>query len=469
MSEWTVLLVDDNASQRRVIEFWLKEEQYDVASAGSAEEALRLAETLPFDLVISDIRMPGLGGLELLARLHERSPDVPVILMTAFGTVNDAVEAMKIGAFDYVLKPLEEEPLKVVAAKALEHRRLIAENRYLRAFAEKTAKFESLIGQSKKMTELFDVARQVAPRESTVLILGESGTGKELVAKAVHLNSARRRGSFIVINCGAIPENLIESELFGHKKGAFTGALADRMGKFEAASGGSVFLDEVSELPLPLQVRLLRVLQEREIDKIGEPRPIPINVRVIAATNRNLAAMIQDGTFREDLFYRLSVVTLRVPALRDRRDDIPLLAEHFMEKSTRRYDLPARHLHREAMDLLTAYNWPGNVRELENVIESAVVLSTGELIAPEALPENIRRQESRISKIHLDIPDEGISLEEVERELLARALEKAGGNQSRAARLLNVSRKTLIYRLEKYGLIAVENPGQSAGADSAED
>jgi len=469
MSEWTVLLVDDNDSQRRVIEFWLKEERYDVASAGSAEEALRLAEARPFDLVISDIKMPGLSGLDLLARLHERTPDVPVILMTAFGTVNDAVAAMKIGAFDYVLKPLEEETLKVVAAKALEHRKLIAENRYLRAFAEKTTRFENLIGQSKKMTELFDVARQVAPRESTVLILGESGTGKELVAKAVHLNSARRRGPFMVINCGAIPENLIESELFGHKKGAFTGALTDRMGKFEAASGGSVFLDEVSELPLPLQVRLLRVLQEREIDKIGEPRPISINVRVIAATNRNLAAMIQDGSLREDLYYRLSVVTLRVPPLRERRDDIPLLAEHFMEKSTRRYDLPALHLHPEAMDLLSAYNWPGNVRELENVIESAVVLSAGDEIGPNDLPENIRRQESRISKIHLDIPDEGISLEDVERELLARALEKTGGNQSQAARFLNVSRKTLIYRMEKYGLVAPENSGQTTEADSAGD
>jgi len=468
MKDAAILLVDDNESQRRVIEFWLKEEEYDVASASSAEEALRLAAERPFDLVISDIKMPGLTGLELLARLHERAPEVPVILMTAFGTVSDAVAAMKLGAYDYVLKPLNEDALKVIAAKALDHRKLITENRYLRAFAEKVTKFENIVGHSKKMTELFDLTRQVAQRESTVLILGESGTGKELLAKAIHLNSPRRRGPFVVVNCGAIPENLIESELFGHKKGAFTGAVADRIGKFEAANGGSVFLDEVSELAPPLQVRLLRVLQEREIDKIGEPHPISINVRVIAATNRNLTAMIQDGSFREDLYYRLSVVTLRVPPLRERREDIPLLVEHFLEKSTRRYDLPFRRIHPEAMDLLADYNWPGNVRELENVMESAVVLSASEEIAPKDLPENLRRQGSRIAKIHLDIPDEGISLEEVERELLVRALEKTGGNQSKAARFLNVTRKTLIYRMEKYGLVAPENSGQPADSESDE-
>ena len=453
MKDAAILLVDDNESQRRVIEFWLKEENYDVASASSAEAALRLAEGRAFDLVISDIKMPGLTGLELLARLHERAPEVPVILMTAFGTVSDAVAAMKLGAYDYVLKPLNEDALKVIAAKALEHRKLITENRYLQAFAERVTRFENLIGHSKKMTEMFDLTRQVAQRESTVLILGESGTGKELLAKAIHLNSPRRRGPFVVVNCGAIPENLIESELFGHKKGAFTGAITDRVGKFEAGNGGSVFLDEVSELKPALQVRLLRVIQEREIDKVGETRPLKVDVRIIAATNRNLANLIEDGSFRDDLYYRLSVVTVQAPALRDRREDIPLLAEHFLRKSCERYGFPLRHFHPQALELLTSYNWPGNVRELENVIESSVVLSKREELTPEDLPENIQRQESRITKIYLDIPEDGISLEEVEKELLLKALEKAQGNQSKAARYLNVTRKTLIYRLEKYGLI----------------
>lgn len=452
MKDAAILLVDDNESQRRVIEFWLKEEKYDVASASSAEAALRLAAERPFDLVISDIKMPGLTGLELLARLHERAPEVPVILMTAFGTVSDAVAAMKLGAYDYVLKPLNEDALKVIAAKALEHRKLITENRYLQAFAERVTRFENLIGHSKKMTEMFDLTRQVAQRESTVLILGESGTGKELLAKAIHLNSPRRRGPFVVVNCGAIPENLIESELFGHKKGAFTGAITDRVGKFEAANGGSVFLDEVSELKPALQVRLLRVIQEREIDKVGETRPLKVDVRIIAATNRNLANLIEDGSFRDDLYYRLSVVTLQLPPLRDRREDVPLLAEHFLRRSCERYGLPLRHLEPQALELLISYNWPGNVRELENVIESSVVLSKREELTPDDLPQNIRRQESRITKIYLDIPEDGISLEEVEKELLLKALEKAHGNQSKAARYLSVTRKTLIYRLEKYGL-----------------
>ncbi len=453
MQEPAILLVDDNESQRRVVEFWLNEDHYRVATAPNAQSALGLISKNHFDLVISDIKMPGLSGMDLLAKLREQSPGVPVILITAFGTVNDAVAAMKLGAFDYVLKPLNVDEFKVIVQKALEHGRLVDENRYLRAFAEKTSRFETLVGHSKKMVELFEIATQVAQRDSTVLLMGESGTGKELLAKAIHLNSPRRRGPFVVVNCGAIPETLIESELFGHKKGAFTGATADRVGKFEAANGGTVFLDEISELKPVLQVRLLRVIQEREIDKVGETRPIKVDVRIIAATNQDLVTMIEDGSFREDLFYRLSVVTIPLPPLRDRREDIPLLAEHFLRKSSERYALRLRRLHPQALEMLVTYNWPGNVRELENVIESAVVLSKNEELSSEDLPENIRRQKSRIAKIYLDIPEDGISLEEVEKELLVKALEKAEGNQSKAARLLNITRKTLIYRMEKYGLI----------------
>ena len=448
-----ILLVDDNESQRRVGEFWLKEEKYDVTTAGNAEEALRLAGQFRFDLVISDIKMPGLSGIELLARLREETPGVPVILVTAYGTVNDAVTAMKYGAFDYVLKPLTSEAFKIAVTKALEHAQLVSENQYLRAFAEKTSKFETLIGHSKKMVELFEMAAQVAQRDSTVLITGESGTGKELLAKAIHLNSPRRRGPFVVVNCGAIPESLIESELFGHKRGSFTGAIADKVGKFEAANGGSVFVDEVSELKPGLQVRLLRVIQEREVDKIGETRTIKVDVRIIAATNRNLSNMIEDGSFRDDLYYRLSVVKIQVPPLRDRREDIPLLVEHFLRRFSDRYELPARNFHQQALEMLESYNWPGNVRELENVIESAVVMSKKEELTGEDLPENIRGQDRRIAKIYLDIPDSGISLEEVEKELLLKALEKAEWNQSKAARYLDITRKTLLYRMEKYGLV----------------
>lgn len=465
MQEAAILLVDDNESQRRVVEFWLNEEHYRVATAPNAESALGLISKNHFDLVISDIKMPGLSGMDLLAKLREQAPEVPVILITAFGTVNDAVAAMKLGAFDYVLKPLNIEEFKVIVQKALEHGKLVDENRYLRAFAEKVSRFENLIGHSKKMTELFELAKQVAQRESTVLILGESGTGKELLAKAIHLNSPRRRGPFVVVNCGAISENLIESELFGHKKGAFTGAIADRVGKFEAANGGTVFLDEISELKPALQVRLLRVIQEREIDKVGETRPLKVDVRIVAATNRNLATMIEDGSFREDLYYRLSVVTVPFPPLRNRREDIPLLAEHFLRKSSERYGLPMRRLHPQALEMLVTYNWPGNVRELENVIESAVVLSKSEELTAEYLPEIIRRQASRIAKIYLDIPEDGISLEEVEKELLVKALEKGEGNQSKAARFLNITRKTLIYRMEKHGLV----PPARVTPDSSEE
>lgn len=467
-----VLLVDDDASQRRIGEFWLKEENYQVVTAANAEEALSLVDKHQFDLVISDIRMPGLSGLGLLDRLRERAPGVPVILATAYGTVSDAVTAMKNGAFDYVLKPLNGDALKITVTKALDHARLVSENQYLRAFADKTSRFESLVGHSKRMTELFEMAAQVAQRDSTVLITGESGTGKELLAKAIHLNSLRRHGPFVVVNCGAIPENLIESELFGHRKGSFTGAVADKTGKFEAANEGSVFLDEVSEVEPALQVRLLRVIQEREVDKIGESRPIKVDVRIIAATNRNLNNMIEDGSFRDDLYYRLSVVTLQVPPLRERREDVPLLVEHFLRKLSERYQLPVRHFDLLALEMLEGYNWPGNVRELQNVIESAVVMSKNEELTAESLPENIRGQQKRIAKIYLDIPNDGISLEEVEKELLIKALEKTEWNQSKAARYLDISRKTLLYRMEKYGIAppasAVrEEPSASEGSDSS--
>lgn len=452
MARELILVVDDDASQRRLIEFWLKEEGYSVATASDGNAGLRAFEDKSPALVVADIRMPGLNGLDLLGRIKAISSDAPVILITAFGTVSDAVGAMKLGAADYVLKPLNPEELKLNVRRALDHQHLLDENRYLRDFADTAFRFENLVGASKKMRNVFDVALHVAGRDSTVLLTGESGTGKELLAKAIHQNSLRVSKPFVTVNCGAIPENLIESELFGYRKGAFTGALADRIGKFEAANEGTVFLDEIGELPPALQVRLLRVIQEREIDKIGQPHPIKVNIRIIAATNRKLQNLIEDGQFREDLFYRLSVVTIDLPPLRERRDDIPLLIQHFLKKHCDRYQMPAPNLSDEAVDLLTQHNWPGNVRELENVIENMIVLSRSDQIRAKDLPPQVRQTKSRVSSISLKLPDEGIDLEQVEKEILVQALERHHWNQTRAAGFLNISRKTLIYRMEKFGL-----------------
>ena len=461
MANQLILVVDDDASQRRLIEFWLKEDGYTVVTASDGHAGLQMFTEKTPALVIADIRMPGLSGLDLLGRIKAINADTPVILITAFGTVGDAVDAMKLGAADYVLKPLNADELKVNVQRALQHQLLVDENRYLRDFSDVAFRFENLVAGSRKMRDVFNLAAQVARRDSTVLVTGESGTGKELLAKAIHQNSLRVAKPFITVNCGAIPENLIESELFGHRRGSFTGAVADRVGKFEAANEGMVFLDEIGELPINLQVRLLRVIQEREIDKIGFPKPIPINVRIVAATNRNLRTLIEDGQFREDLFYRLSVVTVELPPLRERRDDIPLLLTHFLKKHCTRYQLVVPSVSDDAVELLTRYDWPGNVRELENVIEHAVVLGRSDVIRIEDLPAHIRQATSRVTSISLKLPDEGIDLEEVEKEILLQALEKNQWNQSRAARYLNLSRKTLIYRMEKFGLAEAAEPSPS--------
>jgi two-component system response regulator AtoC len=455
-----ILIVDDDASQRRLIEFWLQEEGYATIAANDGTAGLHEFEQKSPRLVIADIRMPGMDGLDLLGRIKGINQDTPVILITAFGTVGNAVDAMKLGAVDYILKPLNPDELKLSVHRALERKELVDENRYLRDFADTAFRFESLIGQARKMRDVFDVAKQVARRDSTVLLAGETGTGKELLAKAIHQNSLRAKKPFITINCGAIPENLIESELFGHRKGSFTGALADRVGKFEAANEGTVFLDEIGDLTPNLQIRLLRVIQEREIDKIGYPSPIKVNVRILAATHRNLKALVEDGQFREDLFYRLSVVTVSLPPLRERKEDIPLLVEHFLKKQCAKYQIPAVSVSDEALEVLGQHNWPGNVRELENVVEHLVVLGKGEVVRPEHLPADIRQRRSRIANISLKLPEEGISLEDVEKEILLQALEKHDWHQTKAARYLSISRKTLIYRMEKYGLTPPNEKGE---------
>lgn len=453
MTKPSILIVDDDPSQRRLVEFWLQEDGYRTVTAEDGVGGLRAFEQHAPALVITDVRMPGMSGLDLLVRIKGDNPDVPFILITAFATVDDAVEAMKLGAVDYLLKPLKPDEVKLSVGRALQQKELVDENRRLRDFAGESFRFESILAQSRRMRSILEIAVQVARRDSTVLLTGESGTGKELLAKAIHQNSLRADKPFVTVNCGALPENLAESELFGHRKGSFTGAIADRTGKFEAANEGTIFLDEVGELSLPLQVKLLRVIQEREIDKIGNTHSIKVNVRILAATNRNLKTLVEDGQFREDLYYRLSVVTIDVPPLRERREDVPLLAQHFAKQFSDRYAIPGLSLTDEALEKLAQYNWPGNVRELQNVIERVSVLARTDKIGAEELPPEIRVSSSRIANIGLKLPEEGIDLEQIEKEILLQALERHSWNQSRAARYLNISRKTLIYRMEKFALL----------------
>ena len=453
MTKPTILIVDDDPSQRRLVEFWVQEDGYRTITAEDGMAGLRAFEQYAPALVITDVRMPGMTGLDLLVRIKGDNPDIPFILITAFATVDDAVEAMKLGAADYILKPLKPDEVKLSVGRALQQKELVDENRRLRDFAGDSFRFESILAQSRRMRGMLEIAAQVARRDSTVLLTGESGTGKELLAKAIHQNSLRADKPFVTVNCGALPENLAESELFGHRKGSFTGAIADRTGKFEAANEGTIFLDEVGELTLPLQVKLLRVIQEREIDKIGNAHSIKVNVRILAATNRNLKTLVEDGQFREDLYYRLSVVTIDVPPLRERREDVPLLAQHFAKQFSDRYAIPGLFLTDEALEKLAQYNWPGNVRELQNVIERVSVLARTDKIGAEELPPEIRVSLSRIANISLKLPEEGIDLEQVEKEILLQALERHSWNQSQAARYLNISRKTLIYRMEKFALL----------------
>jgi two-component system NtrC family response regulator len=452
----TVLVVDDDDSLRRVVEYNLAEEGYGVVTASDGAAGLRAFQDGSVDLVLTDVRMPDMDGLELLTRLKTMQPDLPVIVLTAHGTIDSAVEAMKLGAFDYLTKPFNRDQLKAAARKALEVAALTSENRQLRLVVAERFSFASMIAGSRAMRAVTDTASRVAQGDTTVLLEGESGTGKELLAKAIHFHSPRARAPFITINCGAIPENLLESELFGHRRGAFTGAVNDKKGKFEVADRGTIFLDEIGELPQLLQVKILRVLQEREIDKVGETRPIKVDVRVIAATNRDLDKMIADGVFRDDLYYRLAVVSIRVPPLRERTDDIPFLVDHFLQKHSERLGRQRPGVDKPVYSAFNLYSWPGNIRELENVIERALVLDKDGLLGLDDLPDRLRTREHRIANLRMELPDEGISLEDVERELLLAALEKHNWNQTKAAAFLNITRSTLLYRMQKFGLERVK-------------
>ena len=385
----TLLIIDDERNYLLVLEDLLAEEGYEVITADSAEKGLEIVRSSDLDAVVTDMKMPGMDGMALLEHCHAEKPDLPLIMMTAFGSVEKAVEAMRKGAFDYILKPFKNEELKLTIRKAVEHHHLLRQNRYLTQTLEGRYQFSNIIGKSSQMLRIFELIEKVAPAKATVLVTGESGTGKELIARAIHFNSPRRDQPFISVNCGALPENLLESELFGHERGSFTGAVSQRKGRFELAHGGTLFLDEISEMSTPLQVKLLRVLQEMEFERVGGAQTIKVDVRVVAASNRNLRSEVDQGRFRSDLFYRLNVVHVHVPPLRERVDDIPLLVNHFLAKCAQDRPRPLG-IDSEALRCLIEYPWPGNVRELENVIERSVILSDGERITLRDLPPEFR-------------------------------------------------------------------------------
>lgn len=447
-----ILVIDDDTSLRRVLEYNLQEEGYEVQTASSGEEGLYLFGQAQPDLVITDMKMPGMDGLMVLKSIKERSPDVLVVIMTAFGTIDIAVDAMKAGAYDYITKPFNRDALKLTVKKALQFSGLTEENRRLKSELSDKADFRTIIGSSKEMEKVFEVIRKVADTEAAILITGESGTGKELVARSIHANSSRRNAAFVAINCAAIPRDLLESELFGHVKGAFTGAVRDKIGKFQVAEGGTLFLDEVGELPLELQPKLLRALQEKEVEAVGSTKVQKLDVRVVSATNLNVDQAMADGTFREDLYYRLSVIPMHLPPLRERRKDIPLLIKYFCGK----HGSEEVSFSKDALEALLIYPWPGNVRELENTVERLLIMRNGNAISIDELPEKLLVNASSGSLI-IKLPDEGYSLEQLEREIVVEALERNAWNQTAAARFLRIPRHTLIYRLEKYGIAVPSN------------
>jgi DNA-binding NtrC family response regulator len=420
-------------------------EGYRVRIAGGGAECLRLAEAEPFDMALVDLRMPDLDGLGVLKRLATIQPGLPVVILTAFASIDTAIEAVRAGAYDYLSKPFRMEEIKVVVRRTLEARRLARENRHYRQELKARYGFESLIGQSHQMVEIYKLVARVANLDTTALIQGETGTGKELVARAIHYASARADRPFVVVDCAALPESLFESELFGHERGAFTGAQAARSGLLETSDGGTCFLDEIAELTAPLQAKLLRTLQERTIRRVGRNESIPVDIRVVAATNRDLRKLVAEGAFRDDLYYRLNVVTITVPPLRERPQDIPLLAQHFLDKFARGAGRSVKYLASEALVLLAGYDWPGNVRELEHVIERAVALSSSEILLPDDLPEHLRGRPEHA----LQLPAARMTLEEVKRWYVNKMLEESGGNKLRAAELLGIDRRTLYRILER--------------------
>ena len=454
MTGQRILVVDDEAKMRRLLEIMLVKMGYEVLQAANGREALQHLRNEPADFVITDLRMPEMDGVELLRALRADNNPVPVIVVTAYGTIESAVTAMKAGASDYLIRPFDIETLDLAISRTLDVGRIRRENTFLRQEVDKG--WDDFVGQSTAMSKIFELIRQVAPSNANVLITGETGTGKELVAHAIH-HTSQRSGLFVPINCAAIPAEILESELFGHSKGAFTGAHKDRIGKFELAHGGTLFLDEITEMALALQAKLLRVLQEGVLERLGSNRGIPIDIRVIAATNRDPRAAIQASRLREDLFYRLNVFAIEIPPLRERRDDIPLLIGHFLKKHCGRMGCNAPVLSPTALEKLQHYEWPGNVRELENMMERAVVLSRCETVDVRHLPREIvspaPAADVMTPQLSVEDLDWGANVERLERRLIEQALQQGNGNKAKAARLLKVSERTLWYKLKKYGLL----------------
>ncbi|MFZ7113277.1 MAG: sigma-54-dependent transcriptional regulator [Desulfatiglandales bacterium] len=456
MAETKVLVVDDEAKIRDYFTEFLQGNNYEVETAENGEIALGMLEQNVYDVVLIDLNMPKVDGMAVLRYIVDHHHDTVGIILTGYATIRNAVEAMKTGAYDYLAKPVKMEEVLMVIKRALEFRDLRRENFALKKQLKKKYKFENFVGDSPQMDKVFRIIEKVADTDSTVLILGESGTGKELVAKAIHYHSMRRDKPLIPVNCGAIPEELLESELFGHEKGAFTNAIRTRIGRFELADGGTIFLDEVAEMSPHLQVKLLRVLQEQEFERVGGTKTIKCDIRILAATNKDLEKLIDEGSFREDLYYRLKVIPVEIPPLRQRPSDIPLLVHHFLEAMSTVKKKRIKSVDRDVLNALSRYDWPGNVRELENIIERMVILSEGDQLTMDDLPEKISKRQSALTESHAFIPDEGFSLShamvEYERRLILNALEKSDWVKNRAAKLLNMNRTTLVEKIKKQGI-----------------
>ncbi len=450
MAVRTILVVDDENSQRVILTGYLKQKGYGVLEAKSAEEGIEAVKKNVIDIILTDYKMPGKSGLDLLKEAKQINPETSVVVITAFGTIEDAVKAMKEGAYDYLTKPVDLDELELLLKRMVERQQLLSENKMLKEQLSDKYKLTGIVAASKKMEEVLSIAARVAESKASVLIRGESGTGKELLAKAIHFASPRKDKLFVAVNCAALNENLLESELFGHERGAFTGADKQRLGRFETADGGTLFLDEVGDLPLSTQVKLLRVLQEQKFERVGSSKTIPVDVRVMAATNRDLNQLIREGRFRDDLYYRLNVVTIEIPPLRERREDIKPLIEFYTKKFSAETKYPDIGFSKEAMDSLMKYNYPGNVRELENIIHRAVVLSRGELITASEVSGELKTESGEkfedVSKLDLNE-----QVESLEKKLVMIALHEAKGNQTQAAKLLGISERNLRYRLNKWG------------------
>lgn len=458
MPKAKILVADDEIKIREYFSDVLLHEDYDVDTAQNGEVAINLIDKDIYDIALIDLNMPKVDGMSVLKYINENSQGTIGIILTGYATIRNAVEAMKTGAFDYLAKPVKMEEVLMVINRALEFRDIKRENLALKNQLKKKYKFENFIGDSPQMHKVFKVIEKVADTDSTVLILGESGTGKELVAKAIHYNSMRRDKPLIPVNCGAIPEELLESELFGHEKGAFTNAIRTRIGRFELANGGTIFLDEIGEMSPHLQVKLLRILQEQEFERVGGTKTIKCNIRVIAATNKDLDRLVQDGVFREDLYYRLKVIPIIIPPLRERRGDIPLLVQHFMENITKSRKKKIKGISKDIIKAFMEYDWPGNVRELENIIERMIILAEGEELTMQDLPDKIIEKHHHDDEDDMEpvIPEEGFSLNnainDYERLLIVRALEKADWVKNRAAKILNMNRTTLVEKIKKQGI-----------------